>query len=99
LVAAEAALMRGEDERAHDFARRAIAELPSNARAHATLAAIDALAGRNEQAATGMATFLELWPAATVARYDELRRSTHPVYLAQRARLYEGLRKAGLPDR
>ena len=99
LVAAEAALMRGEDERARDFARRAIAELPSNARAHALLAAVDALAGRNEQAATAMATLLELWPAATVARYDELRRSTHPVYLAQRARLYEGLRKAGLPDR
>jgi hypothetical protein len=34
-----------------------------------------------------------------VARYDDPYPSTQPVYLAQRQRLYEGLRKAGLPDR
>jgi TolB-like protein/tetratricopeptide (TPR) repeat protein len=99
LIAAEAALFLGEDERAHDLARRAIAEWPSNARAHATLAAIEALAGRDELARSEMAAFLKLWPAATLARYDETHPSTHPVYLAQRVRLYEGLRKAGLPER
>jgi len=99
LIAAEAALFLGEDERAHELARRAIAEWPSNARAHATLAAIEALADRDELARSEMATFLKLWPTATLARYDESRPSTHPVYLAQRARLYEGLRKAGLPER
>ena len=46
-----------------------------------------------------MAAFLKLWPTVTLARYDESRPSTHPVYLAQRVRLYEGLRKAGLPER
>lgn len=97
-IAAEAALMCGEDERARDLAHRAIAELPSNARAHATLAAIDALAGRHEAAAAEMAAFRDLWPTATLARYDELRRSTHPVYLSTRERLYEGLRKAGLSE-
>ena len=50
LIAAEAALFLGEDERAHELARRALAEWPSNARAHATLAAIDALADRDELA-------------------------------------------------
>ena len=99
LVAAEAALMRGDDERAHELARRAAAARPANAAAHATLAALDALAGRSGQAAAELTTFLALWPDATVARYDELRPSTHPVYVAQRERLYEGLRKAGLRER
>jgi TolB-like protein/cytochrome c-type biogenesis protein CcmH/NrfG len=99
LVAAEAALMRGEDDRAYDLAGRSIAVLPTNARAHALLAAIDALAGRPGQAETELATFLGLWPTATVARYDEVYRSTHPVFVAQRERLYEGLRMAGLTER
>ena len=55
LIAAEAALLLGEDDRAHDMARRAVAELPSNARAHATLAAIDALTGRDDPARLAMA--------------------------------------------
>ena len=99
LIAAEAALLRGEDDRALDLAHRAVAELPSNARAHATLAAIDALSGRDGQARLEMAACLKLWPTATLARYDDLRPSTHPVYVAQRERLYEGLLKAGLPQR
>jgi DNA-binding winged helix-turn-helix (wHTH) protein/TolB-like protein len=97
-LAAEAALMLGDNDRAYDLARRSTAEFPSNAQAHATLAAVDALSGRNERAATEMARFLQLWPTATVARYDELHRSTDTVYLAQRERLFEGLRKAGLPE-
>ena len=98
VVAAEAALMRGEDARAYEFARRAAAELPSNVFAHAVLAAIDALGGRGERAATEMATYRRLVPKSTIASYDEYRPSTFPAFLAQRARLYEGLRKAGLPE-
>jgi len=99
LIAAEAALLSGEDDRARDLAQRAVVELPSNSRAHATLAAIEALTGRDGQARLEMAACLKLWPTATLARYDELRPSTHPLYLAQRERLYEGLLKAGLPQR
>ena len=91
--------MRGDDESARDLARRGIAALPSNAFAHATLAAVDALGGRADEAAAALAVFLKLWPEATVARYDDSRRSTHPIFVAQRERLYEGLRKAGLPQR
>jgi len=98
VVAAEAALMRGEDARAYEFARRAAAELPSNVFAHAVLAAIDALSGRGERAATEMATYRRLVPKSTIADYDGYRPSTFPAFLAQRARLYEGLRKAGLPE-
>jgi DNA-binding winged helix-turn-helix (wHTH) protein/tetratricopeptide (TPR) repeat protein/TolB-like protein len=98
VVAAEAALMRGEDTRAYELAQRAAAELPSNVFAHAVLAAIDALRGRDQQAAAEMATYRRLMPKATVTSYDEYRPSTFPAFLAQRARLYEGLRKAGLPQ-
>jgi DNA-binding winged helix-turn-helix (wHTH) protein/TolB-like protein len=98
-LAAEAALMLGQVERARDQARRSVAANPSNAYAHGAAAAADALAGRTHEAEVALAALLKLWPSATVANYDELRRSTHPTYLAQRDRLYEGLRKAGLPER
>ena len=98
-LAAEADLMRGEDGRAFDLARRGVVELPSNARAHAMLAAIHALAGRDADARTEMGEFLRLWPTATVARYDELSRPAEPAVLARRERLYAGLRRAGLPER
>ena len=71
--------------------------LPDNPYAHATLASIEALAGRQDLAAFGLATLLRLWPGAAVAHFDDLRRSSKPVYLEHRARLYEGLRLAGLP--
>lgn len=99
LVAAEAALMLGDEARAYELAGRSIVAFPTNARAYATLAAIDALAGRREQAATELAKFLESWPTATVARYDELHPSTDPAFLRQRERLYKGLRMAGLQER
>ncbi|HEX2543120.1 MAG TPA: winged helix-turn-helix domain-containing protein [Caldimonas sp.] len=98
-LAAEAALMRGEDERAYDLARRGVAAKPSNHRAIGVLAALDALAGRQREAAEGMAAFLRIWPTATVARYDELRPSTHAGYREQRARLYDGLHQAGMAER
>ena len=96
-IAAEAALMLGDDKLAHELARNAVAAFPDNLFAHATLAAIEALAGRQDLAAVELAALLRLWPGATVVHFDDLRRSAHPVYLKHRARLYEGLRLAGLP--
>ena len=34
-----------------------------------------------------------------VATFDSTRPSRHPAFVEQRARLYEGLRLAGLPER
>jgi len=96
-IAAEAALMLGEDERARALARHAIAALPDNLSAHATMASVEALAGRHDLAAVELKTLLRLWPAATVAHFDDRRPSSHPVYVERRGRLYEGLRLAGLP--
>ncbi len=84
-LGAEAALMRGDDESARDLARRGIAALPSNAFAHATLAAADALGGRTDEAVTALAAFLKLWPGATVARDDDSRR-IDPFGLSRAAR-------------
>jgi tetratricopeptide (TPR) repeat protein len=97
--AAEAGLMRGEDDRAYELARKALAVRPAEPDPHALMAAIDALAGRNELATTEMATFRKLWPEATVAHFDDYAPSDNPTFLAQRERLYEGLRRAGLPER
>ena len=98
-LAAEAALMRGEDDRAYELARKALAARPALADPHALMAAIDALAGRKDLAATEMATFRRLWPEVTVAHFDDFHPSDNPTFLAQRERLYDGLRRAGLPAR
>jgi hypothetical protein len=37
-------------------------------------------------------------PEFTVAKFRAGARSENPVYLAQRERLYEGMRKAGVPE-
>ena len=96
LVAAEAAVLLGEDARAVGLAKHSIAELPSNADAHALLAAIDALDGENDKAASQVADLRKQRPDASLAGYALTRRSDNPTYLAQSARLYAGLRKAGL---
>jgi hypothetical protein len=42
---------------------------------------------------------LEINPSFTIARSRSQPSSDHPVYLAGRERMYEGLRKAGMPER
>lgn len=102
IASAEIALMRGDDARAGDMARRAIALRPASlgvAPAYAVLAAAEALSGQSAEAAADMAIYRQRVPGATVASYDAQRPSTHPAFLSRRARLYEGLRQAGLPER
>jgi predicted Zn-dependent protease len=96
LVAAEAAVLLGEDTRAVVLAKHSIAEMPSNADAHALLAGIDALHGENDKAAGQIADLRKQRPDASVASYALTRKSDNPTYLEQSARLYAGLRKAGL---
>ena len=101
MVLAEIAIAQGDDERAAELARRAIAVRPSgygSGRPYAVLAAAEALSGQTAAAAADMAVARERNPAATVTSFDAVRPSTRPAFLAQRARLYEGLRKAGMPE-
>lgn len=99
LVAAEAALLLGDDAAAASLAKRSIAALPSNIDAHAVLAAVDELAGRHDEAATEMAEVRRRNPHATLPSFAARRRSSDPVYLTQRTRLFDALVQAGLPSR
>jgi DNA-binding winged helix-turn-helix (wHTH) protein/tetratricopeptide (TPR) repeat protein/TolB-like protein len=101
-TAAEIALARGDDGRAADLARQAIAIRPSGVRGatpYAILAAAQALSGRLAEASADMAVFRQRAPRITVTTFDSTRPSRHPAFVEQRARLYEGLRLAGLPER
>jgi DNA-binding winged helix-turn-helix (wHTH) protein/TolB-like protein len=97
LLAAEAAVLLSNDEKASVLARQSFAASPANAEAIALLAAIAALEGHDDLAAQEMAEFLKRRPKASLASYDRTRASTDQTYVEQRARLYAGLQKAGLP--
>lgn len=99
---AEIALARGDDRRAAERARQAIAIRPSGVwgnSPYAILAAATALSGHPSDASVDMAVYRQRLPRATVATFDSTRPSRHPAFIAQRARLYAGLRLAGLPER
>jgi adenylate cyclase len=100
-AAAEIAVARGDDLHAAELARRAIAVRPSGVRGatpYAILAAAQALSGRVADANADMAVYRQRTPLTTVATFDSVRPSKHPAFVEQRARLYEGLRLAGLPE-
>jgi hypothetical protein len=62
-----------------------------------TLAAALALAGRDQEAQATALEYRRQQPAMSIDRLRALPYSDHPRYLAWRERLYDGLRKAGLP--
>ena len=99
LLAAEAALLLANDEKASVLAKHSIAASPANVDALALLAAIQSLQGHESLAHEQMAEYLKRRPKASVAGYDRSHPSADPTYVAQRARLYAGLEKAGLPLR
>lgn len=97
-LSATADFVQGRDDEAYRWAMRWAAEYPNSGQPYAMLAAIDALRGHDAEAAAHMAKHRELLPNDSIAYVMFLSPSTDPVFLAQRARLIEGLRKAGLPD-
>ena len=62
------------------------------------LAAALALTGRMTKAGEARDAGLVLDPNFSVARYRNDRRSDNPVFLQQRERMLEGLRKACVPE-
>jgi tetratricopeptide (TPR) repeat protein len=61
----------------------------------ATLAHLD----RVEEAREAARACLKINPNFTIARFRSQTHSDHPVYLAGRERMYEGMHKAGIPER
>jgi tetratricopeptide (TPR) repeat protein len=62
------------------------------------LAAANAWAGHDKEAKEAAAQLRKVYPGFTVQKYAGMYFSDDPTYNAQRARIIEGLRKAGLPE-
>jgi tetratricopeptide (TPR) repeat protein len=71
---------------------------PNHPTSRFVLAASLARLGRLEEAHDAARAGLELNPSFTIARFRSQTFSDNPVYLASRERMYEGMRKAGLPE-
>ena len=87
------------DEEALAWLNRSI-ELNANAMvAQFCRAAVLPYLNRLEEAREAARACLELNLGFTISRFRSQTNSDHPVYLAGRERMYEGLRKAGIPER
>jgi tetratricopeptide (TPR) repeat protein len=93
-----AKLGAGRDEEAIRWFSRLIEDNPDLPMPHFLFAAASARLGRMEEAQDALRAGLELNPSFTIARFRSQTFSDHPIYLAGRERMYEGLRKAGLPE-
>ena len=96
--AGSAKLHLGNDEDAVGWLRRAIEINRNSAFAYFSLAAALAQLNRGDEARAAATGGLALEPSFTIGRLRAGARSDNPVYLAQRERIYEGLRKAGVPE-
>jgi TolB-like protein/Tfp pilus assembly protein PilF len=95
---AVAYLHAGDDEQALAYAERSV-RLPNPwARSYETLAAVYGNAGLIEDGQAAVKVLLGRWPGYSIAQHRREMVSSRPEFLAQRARLLEGLRRAGLPE-
>lgn len=91
--------MRGNDTEAIDLLRKSVALNPEYSPAHLFMTAAYAMQDRIADAREALAAYLRTNPPAkTVASLRANAQSSHPVYLAQRERFYEGMCRAGLPE-
>jgi TolB-like protein/class 3 adenylate cyclase len=88
----------GADAEAAQWARRSIEANRNYPLAHFWLAAALAQLGRLDEAQQAVQPGLALAPGFTLARYRAGVQSDNPTYLAQRERIIEGMRKAGVPE-
>ena len=92
----------GRDEEAIRLLKLSADANPNDARAYALLAAIYASSGRNDEAASALASCLRLRPEMTINRlfadWSVPLQATSAAYRRQHERFREGLRIAGMPD-
>lgn len=94
----DGAFTAGNDAQAREWAGRWIAQYPTSGWPWAAMAALEALAGRDDEAAAAMARHRALLPDSNLDYVRQLRPSDSPRYRAATERLLAGLRKAGLPE-
>jgi adenylate cyclase len=94
-------IMLGQDERAVACLRQAVANNPDFPTPLAYLAAMLALVGKDAEAGETLKRYISLpnTKTKTIAGWRNMGLSDHPAYLALRARINEGLRRAGMPER
>jgi tetratricopeptide (TPR) repeat protein len=87
----------GDDDRAIEELRKAIALTPTYPGVHLVLAAAYGMQGRADEASAALAAYFRTGPTAgTIALVRAQSPSNHPVFVAQRQRIYEGLHRAGM---
>jgi TolB-like protein/class 3 adenylate cyclase/Flp pilus assembly protein TadD len=96
-IAGLAKLLLSRDEEAVVRLRRAVETNRNWPSAHFYLAAALAQLGRFEEARAAATAGLSLDPTFTVHRYRSSVPGDNPTYRAQRQRIYDGLRRAGVP--
>jgi TolB-like protein/Tfp pilus assembly protein PilF len=96
--AATSKLHLAKDEEAVLWFRRAIEANRNFAFTHLSLAAALAHLGRIDEARAAAKAGLKLEPSFTIARFRAGARSGNAVYLGGRERIYEGMRRAGIPE-
>ncbi len=88
----------GDDDRAIEMLRKALALSPNYSAAHLILVAAYGMLGRIDEANAALAAYLGTGATAnTIALLRARSPSTHPAEM-QHNRVYEGLRKAGMPE-
>jgi hypothetical protein len=85
-------------EQAITWCDKALAGAPETLYAWVHLAAANAWAGHGKEASEAVAQLLKIHPGYTVQTYAGTHFSDDPTFNTQRARIVEGLRKAGLPE-
>jgi TolB-like protein/class 3 adenylate cyclase/Tfp pilus assembly protein PilF len=98
LIAAFAKLLIGAYDDGVARYRRSIELNRNYPLVHFQLAAALAHLGRLEEARSAVQAGLALDPTFTIRRYRAGAQSDNPTFLAQRERIYEGMRKAGVPE-
>jgi tetratricopeptide (TPR) repeat protein len=85
-------------EQAIPWCEKSITAQPQVYIPYVYLAAANAWAGRDKEAKDAAAQLQKVSPGFTMQTWAGLRASDDPTYIAQRARVAEGLRKAGVPE-
>jgi tetratricopeptide (TPR) repeat protein len=91
-------LQLGSDEEAVAWERRSIDANRNLPLAHFYLAAALAHLGRFDEARASVQAGLALDPTFTIHRWRGIKISDNPTFMAQRQRIQDSLRKAGVPE-
>ena len=97
-IAGAAKFSLGSDEEAATRFRRSVEINRNYPLGHFYLAAVLAHLGRLDEARAEVQSGLAINPTFTISRFRAGAPSDNPTFLVQRQRVYDGMRKAGVPE-